>query len=312
MTRKLATWWIFYCGVLLTAPLVLPGLMRSGRIRWVQLAVLAGLVIMGLVYDPTSTGQCAMIDLLALAQIALLWIVFDDFWGRLAIVTLGLLVLDILFVKVPFPHYSAPIVCLMLFLEVEGVRRMWNWSPQETITPVGLNRAERRRAARAQAGGQILFPWRGLAFLLPLICAVSLAIRVEARVAGWSEYPHGPDRALLLSDWSVRRAELNDWLVKQTEPQLVFVHYSARHVSGFEWVYNRADLSGSQVIWAHDFGAVHNRLLIQQLPGRQIWLLNADDMVPQLVPYSEAAVTGDTTPAEPKNRREEEEDSPGL
>jgi hypothetical protein len=307
MTRKLATWWIFYCGVLLTAPLVLPGLFRTARTRWLQLIVLAGLVIMGLIYSPTSTGECALIDSLALAQIALLWIVFDDFWERIAIVTLGLLLLDTLFVKVPFPHYSAPIVCLMLFLQIQGVRRMWHWCPQATSVPEGAHRAERRRAARAQAAGQILFPWRGLAFLLPLICAISLAIRVEARVAGWSEDPHAQDRnALLVSDWSLRRAELDDWLKKQTEPQLVFVHYSDRHIVGYEWVYNRADLRGSQVIWAHDLGAGHNRLLIQQLPGRKIWLLNADDSVPQLVPYSETAVTGDTTAPEPKNRQEQD------
>jgi len=305
MTRKLATWWIFYCGVLLTAPLVLPGLLRTGRIRWFQLGALVGLVIMGSVYSPTSTRECALIDLLALAQVALLWIVFDDFWERLAMVTLGLLLLDTLFVKVPFPHYSAPIVCLVLFLQVEGMRRMWHWSPQATSP--GANRAERRRATRSQAKGQILFPWRGLAFLLPLMCAISLAIRVEARVAGWSEDSHGQDRnALLVSDWSVRRAELNDWLKKQTEPQLVFVHYSDRHVVGYEWVYNRADLRGSQVIWAHDLGADHNRLLIQQLPGRKIWLLNADDSVPQLAPYSETAVTGETAVAESKNRREQD------
>jgi len=307
MTRKLATWWIFYCGVLLTAPLALAGLMRRGRIRWLQLVVLAGLVIMGLIYSPTSTGECALIDLLALAQVALLWIVFDDFWERLAIVTLGLLLLDTLFVKVPFPHYSAPIVCLMLFLQVEGMRRMWHWSPQVTLTSSTASRAERRRAARSQAKGQIPFPWGGLAFLLPIACMISLAIRVEARVAGWSEDPHGQDRnALLVSDWSVRRAELDDWLKKQPERQLVFVHYSDHHVVGYEWVYNRADLRGSQVIWAHDLGAGHNRLLIQQLPGRKIWLLNADDSMPQLVPYSETAVGSEKTLAELKNRREQD------
>jgi hypothetical protein len=309
MTRKLATWWIFYCGVLLTAPLVLPGLLMRGRIRWLQLAVLTGLVIMGSVYIPTSTSECAVIDLLGLAQIALLWVVFDDFWERIAIVTLGLLLLDTLFVKVPFPHYSAPTVCLMLFLQVQGVRRIWHWSRQASLTTVGASRTERRRAAHAHAKGkgQILFPWRGLAFLLPLICAISLAIRIEARVAGWSEDPHGQDRnSLLLNDWSVRRAELGDWLKKQTEPQLVFVHYTEHHIVGFEWVYNGADLRGAQVIWAHDLGAEHNRLLIHELQGRKIWLVNADDKMPQLVPYSETAVTGNATPADPKTSREQD------
>ncbi|HXM97606.1 MAG TPA: hypothetical protein VN982_03955 [Candidatus Dormibacteraeota bacterium] len=310
MTRKLATWWIFYCGVLLTAPLVLPGLLLRGRLRLVQVAMLAGLVFMSLLYDPASLSECAVIDVLGLAQIVLLWVVFDDFWERLAIATLGLLLLDTLFVKVPFPHYSSPIVCLMLFLQVQGLRRMWHWCPQLPPTSAAVSRAERRRAERSQRGGEILFPLRGLAILLPIICAISLVVRIEARIVGWSEDPHGPDRnALLLNDWSVRRAELGEWLKKQTEPQLVFVHYSARHIVGFEWVYNGSDLRDSHVIWAHDLGAEHNRLLIKQLQGRKIWLVNADDTMPQLVPYSEIAATGEPTIG-PKNNREQ--DSPEL
>jgi len=305
MSRKLATWWAFYCGVLLTAPLVLPGLLRRGRIRIMQGLVFAGLLILGLAYDPASTLPCVLIDLLAMAQIALLWMVFDDYWERIALVTIGVVLLETLFVKVAFPHYSAPIACLILFLQVQGLRRLWSWSAQTIQSPQGANRAERRRAARPQAkekkvNGQLIFPWRGLVFALPLVCLISLAVRVEARVKGWSEDPHGPDRdSLPMHDWSLRRAELEQWLEQQPKPQLVFVTYSARHRVAYEWVFNDADLPNSHVIWARDLGAYENGKLIEQLQGRQVWSLKADVRVPQLAPYSQSNATEPVVPETP-------------
>lgn len=305
MARKLATWWAFYCGVLLTIPLVLPGLLRPGLIRVLQLAVLVGLLVLSAMYNPTSTTLCALIDLLAFTQIGILWIVFDGFWERLASSTLVLLLLNTLFVKVAFPHYSAPTACLILFLQVVGVRSMWHWRPQTTANPKGATRAERRRIARARAQGRLAFPWRGLAFLLPFICAISLGIRVEARVTGWSEDSHGPDRdSLPIHDWSLRRAELEHWLEQQPEPQLVFVSYSARHQVAFEWVFNHADLPHSHVVWARDLGPNQNRMLLQQFRGRNSWSLGADDAVPQLIPYSEATAASNTLPAETKGNLE--------
>jgi hypothetical protein len=56
----------------------------------------------------------------------------------------------------------------------------------------------------------------------------------------------------------------------------------------FEWVYNHADFMQSHVIWARDLGAEHNKLLLNLLPERTVWLLEADARKPQLVPYSDA------------------------
>jgi hypothetical protein len=136
---------------------------------------------------------------------------------------------------------------------------------------------------------------------LPLICLISLCIRVEARVTGWSEDLHGPDRdSLPMHDWSLRRAELEQWLEQQPGPQLVFVTYSARHRVAFEWVFNRADLPNSHVIWARDLGAFENQRLLQQLPGRKVWSLSADKPMPQLIPYSNTALAGSVPPIETK------------
>lgn len=297
IARKLATWWAFYCGVLLTGPLVVPGMLRRGSIRYWQIGSLAGLLSLAALSTPTSIPVRSMIDVLVPAQIALLWFVFDDFWERLALVTCALMILELFVSKWSFPHYFGPAASLVLSLQVAGLRRMWHWHPEKDAVASAASRAERRRAAaRANVPGRSLVsPWRGFVALLPVICAISLVLRVEGRINGWSEDIHGPSRdALLMRDWSLHRADLEQWLEQQAGPQLVFVRYHPRHNVYYEWVWNRADLVHAKVIWARDLGAEHNRLLLQQFPDRTVWSVEADRLVAQLTPYSET-----TEPASP-------------
>jgi len=44
----------------------------------------------------------------------------------------------------------------------------------------------------------------------------------------------------------------------------------------------------SHVIWARDLGTEHNKLLLDLLPTRTVWLLEADTREPQLIPYAHA------------------------
>jgi hypothetical protein len=85
----------------------------------------------------------------------------------------------------------------------------------------------------------------------------------------------------------MRRAQVERWLEEQQAPQLVLVRYSAHHNVNFEWVYNRADIMHAHVSWARDLGADRNRLLLQQLPSRTVWSLEADKRDSPLVPYSD-------------------------
>ena len=48
---KLLEWWQFYCGILLTVPLVVPTVLRPGRLRYVQIRVLAGFIICATTYE---------------------------------------------------------------------------------------------------------------------------------------------------------------------------------------------------------------------------------------------------------------------
>lgn len=309
IARKLRTWWFFYCGILLTPALVLPGILRRGTIRYVQIVLLAGLVGLSLASGPRSVIPHALIDVFALMQIGLLWVVFEEFWSRAALATCSLLILEMFFVKWSFPHYFAPAACLVLFLEIDGLRRIWRWKSEELATPTQISRSERRRVSRQRtkdpqgAGSQ----WRSFVLLLPVMCMISLALRVEARINDWSENSHSPDRdALPTQDWSLRRVDLERWLERQPSPQLVFVRYSQRHNVNFEWVYNRADLAHSHLIWARYLGPEHDKLLQQQFPDRIPWVIDADRPEPQLVPYAEAVPSSGFTPSAPQAAPEED------
>lgn len=302
IAHKLLIWWAFYCGILLSVPLGLPALLRKGRIRAMQIAILAGLIGLPSFSSPTAVIIRGLIDLLVLGQLAVLWIVFDDVWSRLSIATCSLILLELFFAKWAFPHYFAPAACLVLYLQVEGLRRVWNRNPQAEQTQ-GLSRSERRRMARDnQQKWNPTFNSRGLVYWLPVACLLSLVMRVEARLQGWGLDPFGgPDRqALLMNDWSLRRADLDHWMEQQPNSQLVFVRYSQRHNVNFEWVYNHADIMHSHVIWARDLGPEHNKLLLQLLPDRTAWLLEADRREPQLIPYEQA--NNSDAPSPPTNR----------
>jgi hypothetical protein len=300
--RKFATWWDFYCGILLSVPLFLPGLLNKGRVRIFQAIFLAGFLALPLIVDHKIAWRI-LIDLLAPLEVGVLWYVFDDFWPRLAIGTGSLLLFELLFTKVTFPHYFAPAACLVWYLQTEGLRRIWMWRSQsEPDRP--LTRAERREMARGEESrSKRVLNLRGIVYALPVLCVISLVLRVEGRLNGWKDDPHGPDRGtLLINDWSVRRADLDHWLAQQATPQVVFVRYSRWHQVNNEWVYNHPDIMGSRVIWARDLGAEHNKLLLNLLADRTAWLLEADAREPQLVPYAQAENMPAVSPQEPQGR----------
>src|SRR5215469_937227 len=51
IARKIASWWDFYCGILLSVPLFLPGLLKKGRVRICQGVFLVGLLLLPLIVD---------------------------------------------------------------------------------------------------------------------------------------------------------------------------------------------------------------------------------------------------------------------
>jgi hypothetical protein len=66
---------------------------------------------------------------------------------------------------------------------------------------------------------------------------------------------------------------------------LAIVRYSPAHNPGDEWVYNRADIDGSKVVWAQDAGAADNLELIRYYPNRNVWLVEPDVIPARISPY---------------------------
>jgi hypothetical protein len=237
----------------------------------------------------TAVVACGLIELFVVVQVVLLWYVFDDKWSRLAIGTCALVEFVLLFAKWEFPHYFAPAACLIWYLEVEGLRKIWNGNSKPITEPERpLSRGRKLRLARANAKNAG-FNLRWVVVATPIACLFLLIWNVKQRLDGTLYDPHGTIRqALVLDDCSVDRANLEKWLEQQSTPQLVFVRYWPNHNINFEWVYNHPDIMHSHVMWARDLGTEHNKLLLNLVPDRKVWLIEADRRHPQLIPYEEA------------------------
>jgi hypothetical protein len=66
---------------------------------------------------------------------------------------------------------------------------------------------------------------------------------------------------------------------------LVIVRYAVDHDPLHEFVFNRADIDGSFIIWARDMGDAKNRELINYYPDRRVWLLEPDSPRLKVTPY---------------------------
>jgi hypothetical protein len=84
---------------------------------------------------------------------------------------------------------------------------------------------------------------------------------------------------------NLERARVLKQLESTPGKHLVIVHYRPDHDFILdEWVYNNADIDGSQVIWARDMGA-QNAELVHYFGDRQVWLAEPDYNPARLSPY---------------------------
>lgn len=72
---------------------------------------------------------------------------------------------------------------------------------------------------------------------------------------------------------------------KPGERDLVIVRYAPDHTPHVEYVFNRADIDHSKIVWARDMGEAKNKELIDYYPNRRVWLFQPDPAPASLTPY---------------------------
>jgi hypothetical protein len=119
--------------------------------------------------------------------------------------------------------------------------------------------------------------------LVPIIGVMCVAVFLFG-IHG--EYVRVP-RDATIYPWHWRRAEILERLGREGGQHLIVVRYESGHDPIHEWVYNRADIDGANVIWAQDMGE-RNQELIAYFNRRRGWLLEPDQPgMARLSPYPE-------------------------
>jgi hypothetical protein len=180
------------------------------------------------------------------------WI-FRDRRMRFPLFLAGWFILGLLVETWTGAHYAAPATCLLYLLLLQSMRhlRFWEWHGR----PVGIS----------------------LVRAVPVLAAAMILLRLAAAVT------HAP----IEPPWTrgnLERARIMRTLRQTPEKHLIIVQYKPDHGSQLEWVYNAADIDGSKVVWARDMGLQKNQELLRYYQGRTVWLLEADDHPPKLLP----------------------------
>jgi hypothetical protein len=170
---------------------------------------------------------------------------------RLAILLLLLFCVGLALEELQMPHYAAPGTALVFIVAVAALRRLKHYSP--------------------------------LGMQVTLAVIVLLSIRDVAR----------PENRRLWDkqDFIARRDAVLHKLEQEPGKQLVLVDYGKGHDVNHEWVYNRADIDRSRIVWAREMGSERDRELIAYYPDRQVW---------KLVDHGDAGV--DLSPLPPSER----------
>ncbi|HXJ95120.1 MAG TPA: hypothetical protein VMT20_19950 [Terriglobia bacterium] len=180
-----------------------------------------------------------------------------------------------------FPHYAAPMTSLLLACVLLAMRhlRKWQW--------------------HGRPSGQFLVR------AIPLSCLLLLALRGAAGSLHLPLTPSWPPTWYNSMPVRTGRALIEAKLESQPGEQLALVRYAPHPKSKYEWVYNRADIDTSKVVWARDMGPAQNQELIDYFKGRRVWLVEPDEDPPRLSlyspPFSGSAVQDTATaPAGPR------------
>jgi hypothetical protein len=154
-------------------------------------------------------------------------------------------------------HYLAPAIGLFYLFLVQCIRhlRLYRWHER----PVG----------------------QGLTRAIPLVCVAMIVLRLTAAATGTQIEP-------LWQRGNLKRNAIVRELQSMPGKHLVIVHYGPEHEVHVDWIFNRADIDASKVVWARDMGAAQNQELLRWFANRKAWEIFPDDPDPKLAPYPPA------------------------
>ncbi len=128
-------------------------------------------------------------------------------------------------------------------------------------------------------------PLKFLARVIPALCFLLLALRIAAPLIDLEPKPSWIRTWVSQDEQNLERVRVLKQLESTPGKHLVIVHYRPDHDFVLdEWVYNNADIDGSQVIWARDMGP-QNAELVRYFSDRQVWLAEPDYNPARLAPY---------------------------
>jgi len=156
-----------------------------------------------------------------------------------------------------FPHYAAPFTGAVYVLLLQCMRHL------RQSRPIGL----------------------ALVRYAPLVCLMLAGIRICAEPLGLA-IDRWPSMWYGTSPLGLARAKVAAQLERMPGKQLAIVRYSPQHAPFDDWVYNKADIDASKVVWARELYTANNEELLRYFHDRQVWLVEPDCDPPKVSPYS--------------------------
>ncbi len=159
------------------------------------------------------------------------------------------------------PHYMAPFIGAFYVILLQAMRHMRQWRPSGQ--PVGL----------------------ALVRTMPTICLVLAAFRLCAAPLNLN-IPRFPAMWYGSEPLGLPRAHALATLRCYPGRQLAIVRYSPQHPPFDDWVYNRADIDKSKVVWAREPDShLPPYDLLNYFRDRKVWLVEPDATPPRITPY---------------------------
>jgi hypothetical protein len=151
-----------------------------------------------------------------------------------------------------FPHYAAPVTCVIFLLLVQVIRHMRVM--RLASRPIGL----------------------------ALSCA---AVFLLAGEIGLRASNHNCDPLEWTCQGDPSRAVIQERLSHTPGKHLIFVRYEEDHNIHDEWVYNGAEIDFAKVLWARELDPEQNANLLAYFKDRHVWLVEPDKDNTELIPY---------------------------